>query len=615
MIAALLLGLGAVMFADTENGTRVSISGDKYEMNWALAVGDYPWIEESDTWGKVTFDDRGKNGIVVEREAYQDGEDEIERFTFTNRGEKPAELKNVRVKIPFNDNYPAAKTCLTRRCNAHFWPGGEDGWVVATRMGGEAPHLALMMTKGSFDGYAVDKRGREFGSSNFRGVFSLVTNDRTLAPSESYVLEWRLFVHDGWDDFKAKFIARGGKWHEDDRYVLEVGEKGFDRKGVFRRGGCEYFVTDDFDTILKRRLDFILDRQQYDDPGDIRDGAFLPYDNETDSQYRDWLESRRSYDRDEGRERIGMGVLLAEAMRDKGYSHPRAKEALEKYVRFVRRALQNNDFKTFSEVERPKHRIYNYAWTTRLYFDAYEATGNAEYLDWAYATAMATFRYGGYKFYMIDFPIVQSIEVLRKARRDGDAESLLAELRKWADEIAEIGLDFPKSEVNYEQSIVVPAANTLAEMYIVTRDGKYRAAAEKMLPAVESFNGHQPSAFLNDIAIRHWDGYWFGKREMFGDTFPHYWSAITADFFRNWASITGEKRYLERARNICRGNLALFTGEGRAGCAYLYPDQVNGERGKFLDPMANDQDWALVFAIRQGLFNMNGDKLSENVVR
>jgi hypothetical protein len=20
------------------------------------------------------------------------------------------------------------------------------------------------------------------------------------------------------------------------------------------------------------------------------------------------------------------------------------------------------------------------------------------------------------------------------------------------------------------------------------------------------------------------DGYWFGKREMFGDTFPHYWS-------------------------------------------------------------------------------------------
>ena len=78
-----------------------------------------------------------------------------------------------------------------------------------------------------------------------------------------------------------------------------------------------------------------------------------------------------------------------------------------------------------------------------------------------------------------------------------------------------------------------------------------------------------------------------------------------------WASITEEKRYLERARNICRGNLALFTGEGRAGCAYFYPDHVNGERGKFLDPMANDQDWALVFAIRQELFNMNGGKLSE----
>ncbi|AZQ39116.1 hypothetical protein EJ357_41500 [Streptomyces cyaneochromogenes] len=30
------------------------------------------------------------------------------------------------------------------------------------------------------------------------------------------------------------------------------------------------------------------------------------------------------------------------------------------------------------------------------------------------------------------------------------------------------------------------------------------------------------------IAIRHWDGYWFGTDRPWGDVFPHYWGALTA---------------------------------------------------------------------------------------
>jgi hypothetical protein len=45
-------------------------------------------------------------------------------------------------------------------------------------------------------------------------------------------------------------------------------------------------------------------------------------------------------------------------------------------------------------------------------------------------------------------------------------------------------------------------------------------------------------------------------------------------------------------------NLSSFRPDGSATCAYLYPDVVNGEPGRFADPLANDQDWALVLLMQ-----------------
>lgn len=100
--------------------------------------------------------------------------------------------------------------------------------------------------------------------------------------------------------------------------------------------------------------------------------------------------------------------------------------------------------------------------------------------------------------------------------------------------------------------------------------------AQRQLLVLGAFGGLQPSFHLNDIAIRHWDGYWFGKREMFGDTFPHYWSTLKAVAFYNYALCTGDSVYLIRAENIVRNNLCLFFEDGRASCAYLYPSKING---------------------------------------
>ena len=35
--------------------------------------------------------------------------------------------------------------------------------------------------------------------------------------------------------------------------------------------------------------------------------------------------------------------------------------------------------------------------------------------------------------------------------------------------------------------------------------------------------------------------------------------------------------------------------DGKASCAYIYPNRVNGVKAGFYDPYANDQDWALVY--------------------
>jgi hypothetical protein len=192
-------------------------------------------------------------------------------------------------------------------------------------------------------------------------------------------------------------------------------------------------------------------------------------------------------------------------------------------------------------------------------------------------------------------PAKLGLDELRKVGRMAEADSLLADYRLTAAKFLQNSLFYPKSEVNYEQSIVAPSVIFLLEMYQITKEAPYLAEAEKQLMALESFGGDQPDYHLNNIGIRHWDGYWFGKYEFWGDTMPHYWSAITSEAFWRYAQITGKQDYLKRAEIIVRNNLCNFFENGSASCAFLYPARVNGQSASFYDPFANDQDWALVY--------------------
>ena len=620
---AVAAGNASVKF---DGNGALAIEGDKYCMNWILKAdgSQYRFVGKESAWGRVN----GADGFEISRSRRADGGDIVESVTLRNPRSEAAVLEGVSVNFPFNDNYPESHECVKRRCNAHLWPHGSAAWACAMRMGGEAPHLGWMLTKGEVDGYTISNRGRKNGSSNFRGVIAFRLPKVELAPGGEYTLEWRLFAHDGWDDFKAKLDERGGLWVEADRYVGAVGdeiavtcenskgksvrkvrldapgEKIVDVEVEGKKTRVELLAISDFKKFIGRRLDFVLAHQQYGKADDQRDGAFLPYDNETGELRKAWLgpfiaKGIPEPDMNEGRERLGMGIAIAEAIRGMGYDNPAALAALRKYASFVRSRLQDKNCKTWGDyAPRKRHRIYNYAWVARFYFDMYDITGEGQYLEDGFQTARATFRFGGHKFYLIDMPVRQSIEALRKAGRGEDAKALLEDYRKVAENYIANGLFVPKSEVNYEQSIIAPAADFLVEMFLVTKERKYLDGAMAFLPAVEAFNGRQPSWHLNDVSIRHWDGYWFGKRKTWGDTMPHYWSCITADYFGNLAEATGDANYRKRAGNICAANLGLFTEDGRGGCAFVYPDAVNGIPARFLEPLSNDENYAIAYAAR-----------------
>ena len=73
---------------------------------------------------------------------------------------------------------------------------------------------------------------------------------------------------------------------------------------------AEILVVSSYDNLISNRIKFILDHQQMNDTTDSRYGAYMVYDNEKQAIYKN-DDNRQSYDCDEGRERVGMGVMMA----------------------------------------------------------------------------------------------------------------------------------------------------------------------------------------------------------------------------------------------------------------------------------------------------------------
>ncbi len=646
---------------------QLQVANDVRQMNWLIATdgSQYPWVTEKYGWGLGYFTET-KNGIETQREwltpssgktrgeavTYRAGDiqidvkrslsgsDLVERYTLTNRGKEAVLLSNIGIYTPFNDNYPDAKTCMEARAHAHVWDGGSAAYVNATHMGGNPPHVGLVLTDGTIKSYEIWERGLNKLNSQTRGVIALNIHDAQLAPGQKTSFSWRIFSHTGWDDFYNKIQGAGNirvicnqytfqkgetarleilgnerllkrctvsmngrsvemkkvgrKWMVETR-MDELGEVRFDiAYGKDKQTYVDCIVFSNYEKLVDARVGFILEHQQMNDVHDLRDGAYMVYDNETEKIYLNDTPNANPADRDEGAERIGMGILLAKKYQQT--KEPALKESLLRYARFIRKKLQTEDYTTYSSVDkRGRNRGYNYMWVATFYFQMYRVTGDKQFAVDGYLTMQSMYRHFGYGFYAINIPVQLGLQVLQTAGLSQEHDKLKADFIKAGDIFVTNSLNYPKHEVNYEQSIVAPAITFLTQLYSETGIRKYLDEAERQLPVLEAFGGFQPSYHMNEIAIRHWDGYWFGKRELWGDNYPHYWSTATGVAYHYYARCTGDLSYQKRAENIVRNNLCLFTEEGRGWCAYVYPYRVNGEKAGFYDPYANDQDWALVY--------------------
>lgn len=617
---------------------EIIFSGDKHRMNWLRP--DFPY---GSVWCSKELSYKVENR--------REGDLIYTEIQLTNGGAKPLFTRedSIEIAFPLEDRYDDSEVCMKYRCHTHIFCGGNVSYIMALRMGGEAPHLGMTLTEGSLGGYSVERAASR--QSNDRGCFYLHPSPMHFAPGETRRLSWIIFPHQGREDFYNQ-LGRFGRYVsvEADRYVLFRGEttrlcvtpsfparrveingvkidpaeprpgelgleerpKKYIAKFAAVKPGerlirisvdgvetyCRLLVQELPEKLAEARCRFIAEHQQYMGRLPGLKGAYLAYDNEEQLQVY-----RPVNDLNGGRERVGMGLLMSRYLQQGGPDEGhRLEKSLLQYAEFVERELVDPQTGwVYNDIGRDDSykREYNFPWYAEFFVELYRQYHEQKYALYAYRILKAFYNDGGTAFYPIELPVLTSIEMLKEAGMLEEESELRGWFIRHADRIAQRGCDYPPSEVNYEQSIVAPAADILLQVYEMTGDKKYLEAGEKQMGILELFNGQQPDYHLYESAIRHWDGYWFGKRYMYGDTFPHYWSALTGLVFARYAYLTGNIAYKKRADASMRGVLPLIFADGTASCAYVYPHSVNGVRAEYYDPYANDQDWGLYFWLRQ----------------
>lgn len=601
---------------------------DQWQMNW---------VSGSIPWGTI----QAPEGIHTHcQRTVTDDNTFVEEYVFSNETAFPIYFKenDLGVVLSLPDNYTSAEECMKKHCNVHLWCGGDAAWIQAMRMGGAPSHLGMVLRKGNLAGYSV-LRNKE-SLSNDRGSFLLHPGVESLFPGEQYQLRFEWF----W--FETEWEFRRKRWETGDFPVVELerstwfvgetaefmvsekhpiqsfqvtgehgqtvetkvekqengygircrclleqpGEHSFQVEVNGKRTWVLLYGCMDLERLTEHRCRFIASNQQ--EKKDVLAGAYLIYDQETKRRYYSHLD-----DHNGGRERIAMGTLLALWLQE--HSDKMLEESLEHYIAYVYRELFNqengdtcNDITYHLEWDR----LYNYPWMAAFLMEVYEWKQDVSYLVDAYRTLCRFYQKDGAAFYPIGLPVSEMISKLEKEKLCEQAQELKTYLIHHGEKILQNGLSFPKSEVNYEQSIVAPAVSVLLQAYEQTKRKDFLDMAQTMIQVLLLFNGQQPDYHLFENAIRHWDGYWFGKRRLLGDTFPHYWSVLTGVELIRYEQITLDRQYQNRGKNSLLGCLNLFQESGFASCAFVYPQSVNGEKAHYYDPWANDQDWALYYA-------------------
>lgn len=638
----------------TGNISSIVINGDPDGMNWR-GESYHEWGEvvcenrviqeksrqielvsftesESEAISKFT---NGKIDITVVRSFTESGTLR-ERYTFTNTLDGDAFIRkgDLSIYTPFPDYWKSADISMKQCSNTHIWPGGTEGWINSLKQGISENNIGVVVTKGAFDAYSNDRENQTI-RSNTRGNLVIHPEAVELLSGESFTFEWEIFVHKGTEDFESKLREYGVIYPKASQYTIhhdeaaefsfetaakdvkiildgeeipytreentvkvkynteKSGENCFKIYADEKRTCIKLYAVSDFETILERRINFIIDNQQYSREGSHLDGAYLIYDTKEKRLFYD----KQVTDHNACRERLGMVLLITRYLQT--HKNEKFYNSLMKWVEFMKREIIDFETGEVFNSEGKDHavvRLYNAPWMITLLTELYNLTGDNEYLDTAYKAIKFYYTQGGAKFYPNGLSMQLTVDAFRKAGDDERTEYVIGVFKKHVQNMIDIGLSYPPMECIYEQTIVTSPSTYICEMGLITGEEKYKEYIQDHLKVLKRFDGMQPDYRTNDMAIRYWDDYWFGKAELFADTL-HYWCCLSARSWNTYYLLSGDEEYRERAVNCVKNCFCLFKEDGTASCAYVLPFSVDGRAGDFYDEYANDQDFALYFAM------------------
>jgi len=637
--------------------TEIRNTGDPHGMNWCSSLSQWGRINvtnrirseyhdrlfEDLKVEEVTVSDTASRSvyannryrITLERQFRENGNLQ-ETCTVHNITDTVLCLNrdNFSIAFPLNDTYTYADDCMVNRCNTHIWCGWNCAWINALKMGDSPINLGVYFTEGSIVSYS------QYGcETNVRGWFELEPETVLLKKGDSYVLSWELFWHEGKKDFLKKLSGFDGYIGiEAEHYTVFEGEniafrisvnggeapvvscdgeeipcvrkpEGYSVSHIPARLGehlfrircgrketCAQFLAKPaVSGLMEKRVHYIVNRQQCLDRESPLYGAYLVFDNKLEAPFFDYFNT----DHNACRERMNMPLAIIRYLQQN--RDEKVRQSLDLYMEFLyREFFEEKTGEVFNNIGKSRDalRLYNAPGVMLIFTEMYRLTGNERYLDSILMLARKYYSIGGEKCYSNAVSIKLTVQAFRDAGRDADAQTILEFFRRHTDNMLSNGLSYPIHEVNYEQTIVTPTVSYISQFGQLVEDReRYLAHAKMHMECLDRFMGNQPSFHLNEISIRYWDAFWFGKGKRFGDTLPQHLSCLSARAFISYAELTGDREYLRRAEECIRNCFCLISDNGQGSAAYVYPNYVNGCPGEYYDGWANDQDLVIYDAL------------------
>ncbi len=652
---------------DDQTGVTNAICNpnDPFHMNWVLENSDWSSVDNFEVCNVSAIE----NGIKIccenEKWALQCAVEKtvkngeyIENYCFTNhaRSEFFFTRDHVGIHFPYNCTFEKKENMHENSCVTHVWCGGDITWMYSAKPSGDPSYLVCNAVQGRFADYSISYDvSRVRSGASYRGDIVLHPEDFVLAPEQSMTFSLVFCFSDRAPD-QGELSERHRMSLCADRYSAFVGQPihchfasldewdqldircdgenvGYEKRGneavwslCFQTPGeknvllsvngkqtwMKVNILRALDDMLIKRAEFITQKQQYHKDGSCLDGAYLIYDRKTGRQYY----NERFTDHNACRERLSMGVVVAQALQKKFDAD--MMQSLIKHRQFIEREVFDVDTATVCDEvgkDKQRNRAYNYPWAAVYYLEWYHLTGEVTCLE--YAARIMIAYYEGASGKRQESPCIRIHEICQMLEKQGLCElreRMLSCLYAHADRIIQNGSLCFSEEVSCTQFMFNGKINILCQAYFLSGDEKYLEYVPALIEKSNAFCGQQPDFHVNNIAVRYWDLYWFGKTKIYGDSMPQWLSALSGETYDFLYQTGFGEQFKHRSEAVLMNNLCVYFEDGFASAGYLVPYKVHQYSsdetyqnpsmkpgmayGHIYDDYANDQDWAMYYAVK-----------------